>query len=186
MDVQSTTSCTGVLLVREWETDVFISGKFRVEVRIESAVGLLFNEYRFRQSIHTKDSGHRTMNNSQSLQYEFEYMVQQGFGEPGFNDCLQIDNNHLPLLVARTSYCVTQSLFSNKALAKDVKKRRKDEKNGRNTMMPVLPVTKRSFIRSTFRATWLASTNVRLAKERRIVQELSNRRREIARLSGRK
>ena len=65
------------------------------------------------------------MNKSQTLRYEFEYTVQQGFGESGFNDRLQTNNNNLPLLVARTSYCVTQSLFFNKALAKDVKKRRK-------------------------------------------------------------
>ena len=65
------------------------------------------------------------MNKSQRLRYEFEYTLQHGFGEPGFNDRLQINNNNLPLLVARTGYCVTQSLFFNKALAKDVKKRLK-------------------------------------------------------------
>ena len=64
------------------------------------------------------------MDKSQRLRYEFEYTVQQGFGEPGFNDRLQI-NLLLPLLVARTSYYVTQPLFFNKVLAKDVKKRRK-------------------------------------------------------------
>ena len=62
------------------------------------------------------------MNKSQRLRYEFEYTVQQGFGEPGFNDRLQI-NLLLPLLVAYTSYCVIQSLLFNKVLAKDVKKR---------------------------------------------------------------
>ena len=57
----------------------------------------------------------------------------------GFNDRLQI-NLLLPLLVARTSYCVIQSLLFNKVLAKDVKKRRKDEKKKRrDTMMPDLP-----------------------------------------------
>ena len=91
------------------------------------------------------------MNKSQRLRYEFEYMVQQGIGEPGFNDRLQI-NLLLPLLVARTSYCVTQSLFLffNKVLAKYVKKSR--EKTVRDTKTPELPATKRSFIRSTFRA----------------------------------
>ena len=77
------------------------------------------------------------MDNSQSLQHEFEYTVQQGFGEPGFNDRLQI--NLLPLLVAHTSYCVTQSLFSNKALATDVKK--KTKKTVRDTKTPELPAT---------------------------------------------
>ena len=107
---------------------MLVFGKSRVDVKIESAVGLLFNEYRFRQSIYTKDSGHRIMNKSQRLRYEFEYTVQHGFGEPGFNDRLQINLLLLlPLMVARTSYYVTQSLFLffNKALAKDVKKRRK-------------------------------------------------------------
>ena len=90
------------------------------------------------------------MNNSQSLQHEFEYTVQLGF-----NDRLQINNNNLPLLVARTGYCVTQSvfLFFNKVLAKDVKKRRKDENTGRDTKAPEMPAMKGNFIRSTLRAT---------------------------------
>ena len=64
------------------------------------------------------------MNKSQRLRYEFEYTVQHGFGEPGFNDRLQI-KLLLPLLVARTSYYVTQSLLLKEVPAKDVKKRRK-------------------------------------------------------------
>ena len=93
------------------------------------------------------------MNKSQRLRYEFEYTVQHGFGEPGFNDRLQINLLLLlPLLVARTSYYVTQSLFLffNKALAKDVKKRRKDENTGRDTKAPEMPAMKGNFIRSTF------------------------------------
>ena len=56
-----------VLLVRECEMDVLISGKFRVEVRIESAVGLLFNEYRSHQLTYSKEPEHCTINSSQSL-----------------------------------------------------------------------------------------------------------------------
>ena len=118
-------------------------------------MGLFLNEYRSHQLTYTKESGRRIINNSQSLQYEFEYAVQQGFGEPGINDRLQPNNNNLPLLVARTSYCVTQSLFLffNKVLAKYVKKSR--EKTVRDTKTPELPAIcmKRSFIRSTLRAT---------------------------------
>ena len=152
-------------------------------------MSLFLNEYRSHQSTHNKYSGHRTMNKSKRLRYEFEYTVQQGFGEPGFNDRLQTNNNNLPLLVAHTSYCVTQSLFLffNKVLAKGVKKRQKttEEAQRRKNCPPRREVS--SVPRSAHHDN--ASSDVRLAKdlERRIAQEPSKRRRrESARLSGRK